>query len=313
MSDAIRHLSDDQIQDWLDGRLPRNEVGRLEAHLDGCARCRAEAEGWRALVHELSALPPLAPTLGFSGRVLDAVGRAQSPLLLAARIRAALRSWVGGPALDGHPGADRLQDFVDGALAGRKASAVRAHLTACAPCREQAQSWSAIVRELGTLPGLAPSPVFAQGVMARVRIPQPAPKRVALAHRVLDRVRAFSGPRHRRAWAAAAGIAFTPGITVAVVAYAVFSHPLMTVGNLVTFLGLKGSAMTTALGGGLVTGVVQNAALFRAWTAIGSLARSPATAGAGLLVFSVLTLASAWILYRNLFNAQAAPAYAKSA
>jgi hypothetical protein len=148
--------------------------------------------------------------------------------------------------------------------------------------------------------------------MARVRVPEPAPARAALVRRALDRVRALAGPRHRRAWAAAAGVALTPGVTVALVAYAVFSHPLMTLGNLASFLWLKGIAIGTALGGGFVTGLVESAAIFRAWTAFATLARSPAMAGGGLLAFSLLTLASAWVLYRNVFNAPA-PAYANNA
>src|SRR5687768_14057662 len=94
---ALRHLTDDQIQEWLDGRLTRSEVARLEAHLDGCPGCRAEVEGWRALVEELSALPALSPTPGFSGRVLDAVGHpSRARLPLAARIRAAIAGMVPG-------------------------------------------------------------------------------------------------------------------------------------------------------------------------------------------------------------------------
>jgi hypothetical protein len=61
-----------------------------------------------------------------------------------------------------------------------------------------------------------------------------------------------------------------------------------------------------------VSSFVESATIFQAWTTVATLARSPATAGAGLLGFSMLTLASAWVLYRNLFNAPVR-AYAKSA
>jgi anti-sigma factor RsiW len=314
MSDLNRHLTDDQIQEWLDGRLTEGMVGRLEAHLEGCVRCRAEVEGWRALVEELSTLPALSPTPGFSGRVLDGVGHpTEVRLPWAARVRATLGGWLRGAASSGHPDAERLQDFLDGDLRGRAAAGVRGHLAACTTCRIEAQAWGSVLRGLGELPRLAPSEGFAPAVMARVRLPEPAPARAALVRGVLDRVRALAGPRHRRAWAAAAGVAFTPGIIVALVAYAVFSHPLVTLGNLVSFLWIKGAALGAALSAGVVGAVVENAALFRAWTALGSLAQSPATAGMGLLAFSMLTLASAWVLYRNLFNAPQARAYANSA
>jgi predicted anti-sigma-YlaC factor YlaD len=320
MSDQNRHLTDDQIQDWLDGRLTLSEGGRLDAHLEGCARCRAEVEGWRVLVEELSALPTLTPAPGFSGRVLDGIGRAER-LPLAARVRATLAGWLPGKAaVEAHPDSGRLQDFLDGALRGRPAAVVRGHLAACESCRGEAQAWGAVLRGLGDLPRLAPSAAFAPAVMARVRIPQPAPARAGLVRQASDalyragrRVRALAGPRHRRAWAAVAGIALTPGVTVALVAYMVFSQPLMTLGNLASFLWIKGAALAGALGGGVLTSVVQSAAIFRAWTAFDTLARSPAAAGAGLLAFSMLTLASAWVLYRNLFTAPVARAHAKTA
>lgn len=313
MSDALRHLTDDQIQDWLDGRLPPSEVGRLEAHLDECARCRAETEGWSALTAELSALPTLAPAPGFSGRVLDALARpAEERLPLAARVRAL----VGGGARRSpapHPDADRMQDLLDGVLSGRAAASVRGHLTSCEPCRREAQALGHVFHGLGALERFAPSSGFAEAVMASVKIPEPAPARAARARRFADRVRALAGPHHRKAWAAAAGVALAPSVTLALVAYAVFSHPLVTVGSLTSFLWIKGGEVAAALGGGLFTTVVESAALLRAWGAVGSLARSPTTAGIGLLGFSLLTLASAWVLYRNLFAAPAARAYAKSA
>src|SRR5207244_1320916 len=102
-------------------------------------------------------------------------------------------------------------------------------------------------------------------------------------------------------------------VTAALVAYAVFSHPLVTMGTHASFLSIKGGALVAAVGGGVMSTLMQSAALFRAWTVVGSLAQSPAAAGASLLAFSGLTLASAWVLYRNVFSAPVARAYAKSA
>ncbi len=312
MSDPIRHLSDERIQEWLDGQIPAGEIAQIQSHLDGCIRCRAEAEGWRALVAGLSSLAALAPTSGFAGRVLDAVGRsAPERESLAARIGARLLDWVADDAAAAHPGPGGLQDFIEGALSGRQATRVRSHLAACETCRHEAKGWGALLHELAALPHLAPSPAFVPSIMARVRMP--APVRVALARRALDRVRALAGPRYRRAWAAAAGVALTPAVAGSLVAYAIFSHPLVTVGNLVSFLWLKGTAAAGAFGNGAVNGLVQSAALFRAWTALDTLVSSPAAAGAGLLAFSVLTLAAIWVLYRNLFTASTAHAYAKAA
>ena len=133
--------------------------------------------------------------------------------------------------------------------------------------------------------------------MAQVRLPEPAPARVALARRLAIHVRALAGPRRRKAWVAAAGVALAPAITVGLIAYTVFSHPLVTVGSLATFVWLKGSAVAAALGGGVVTSLTQSATLFRAWTTLGTLISSPAAAGAALLAFSALTLTAVWVLY----------------
>jgi hypothetical protein len=251
------------------------------------------------LMGELSSLDELEPGSAFRGRVLDGVARRETAperAPLAARVRA----WL---APSGHPEPARLQDFVDGALGGRAASALRRHLTDCAHCRAEAQRWAALVGELAALQPLAPSPGFAQAVMRHVRI-APAPGTAhALGRRLLGRARALAGPRRRRAWAAAAGVACTPVATAGMIAYVVFSHPLVTVGGLASFAWLKGSTLVTTAAGGLGTGLIGSASTFRAWSTVQSL--SPTAAGAGLLGVCALTLASAWVVYRNVIAPEA--------
>ena len=312
MSEHSAHLSADHIQDWLDGRLSAPETNRVEAHLARCALCREEAVSWRALLDELYELPALAPGPGFPGRVLDAIGRASADRIpLAARTRTLplggfrrrLAAWLGrGRSAATHPGQAGLQDFVEEALGRRRAAAVRRHLEACPDCRAEVSRWRTLLDGLNTLPRFAPSPAFTAAVMSNLRIPEPTPARTALPHRLLDRVRALAGPRQHRAWAAAAGVAFTPVVTAGAVAYAVFSHPLVTVGNLVTFVWLEGSALACATGGGLTAGLVESGALFNAWTTLDLLSRSPGAAGARLAGFCSLTLAAGWVLYRNLIT-----------
>jgi len=284
------HLGDERIQDWLDGGLSESETARIEAHLEECPRCRAEVEGWQALMGELAVLDQLAPRAGFGGRVLDAVA---SPAPVAVPLAARVRAWL-HPS-EAHPATARLQELADGTLGLRAAARVRRHLGGCPDCRAEAQRWVAMVDAVKALPRLAPSPDFARAVMSRVRIAPPP--RHSLARRSLARVRALAGPGHRAAWAAAAGVAFTPAITAALIAHAVFSHPLVTVGNLGAFVWLKGSTLAVTLGGGLTDGLIDSASVFRAWSAVGSL--SPTVAGAGLLGGCALTLASGWVVYRN--------------
>lgn len=316
MSDGrhgIGHLTDERIQEWLDGRLSRPEAARVQTHLDGCARCRAEAEVWKSLVADLSSLPALVPAVDFSGRVLSELEHESGKSRWAQGVRVWLSRKFGTDPdrASVHPDTASLQEFLEGALRGRQSARLLRHLTACESCRREAKAWSAMFTELDTLLQLVPSADFARQVMARVRLPEPAPARVALLRRALDRARAMAGPRRRRAWAAAAGAALTPMLTTWLVAYAVFSHPLVTVGNLGAFIWLKGSALAGMLGSSVLAGLIDNAAVFRTWTAVGSLTSSPATAGAGLLVFSILTLAATWVLYRNLFSTSSEPAYVK--
>jgi anti-sigma factor RsiW len=51
------HLSDERINDLLDGLLPRDVAAAAEAHLDACPACRETAARLRLLAAEVGALP----------------------------------------------------------------------------------------------------------------------------------------------------------------------------------------------------------------------------------------------------------------
>jgi anti-sigma factor RsiW len=56
------HPTEERLNDHVDGLLSAAEAAATEAHLAGCAACRAEVEGLRALLGEVRALPrDLAP------------------------------------------------------------------------------------------------------------------------------------------------------------------------------------------------------------------------------------------------------------
>lgn len=70
MSDLhLTHLSADDLDAWLEGRLGSARAG----HLRHCAECRDLVERERALVELLGALPHLAPAAGFESRVMARV------------------------------------------------------------------------------------------------------------------------------------------------------------------------------------------------------------------------------------------------
>jgi anti-sigma factor RsiW len=86
------HLSPERIQDLLDGSLGGRGQRRAEGHLAACGSCQQTLESWQGVFSELETLAELAPSEGFSERVMARVRvRAPVPTVrvpLAARIRA---------------------------------------------------------------------------------------------------------------------------------------------------------------------------------------------------------------------------------
>ena len=51
------HLTETQINDYVDDVLPTDDVAVVHAHLQECADCRAEVEALRAVLQRVAALP----------------------------------------------------------------------------------------------------------------------------------------------------------------------------------------------------------------------------------------------------------------
>jgi len=82
MSDVpLTHLSADDLDAWIEGRLGSARAG----HLRHCAECRDLAERERALLELLGALPRLAPAAGFEDRVMARVRVPQPAVAIAPR------------------------------------------------------------------------------------------------------------------------------------------------------------------------------------------------------------------------------------
>jgi anti-sigma factor RsiW len=89
MKDDPVHLTGEQIQDLLDGRLVGEPGQQAQAHLDACARCRREWEALRATqqaVRRAGRAREVPPDL--SARVRLALARADREERAAPRIRA---------------------------------------------------------------------------------------------------------------------------------------------------------------------------------------------------------------------------------
>ncbi len=108
-------------------------------------------------------------------------------------------------------------------------------------------------------------------------------------------------PQTREAWAALTGVAFTPAVIMGLVGWAVFSHPTITLGSLVSFAWWQvaelGSTAVTALSGVLFQGLDS----LGARSLFDALASAPLLVAGGVLVYSVLCALALRVLYRNLF------------
>jgi anti-sigma factor RsiW len=51
------HVSESQIDAWVENLLEARERAQVDAHLAGCARCRAEADAMRSLLDAMRGLP----------------------------------------------------------------------------------------------------------------------------------------------------------------------------------------------------------------------------------------------------------------
>ena len=298
------HLSAELIQAFLEGELPSGEHTRAEEHLAGCARCAGEVETWQHLFTDLGDLALLRPHEGFADRVMTGV-RIPQPLPFAARTRRLLAGWMPGGAVQDHVPGERLQDFIEGVLPQRQAARVQIHLDDCGTCSKEVLAWRSMMGSLDGLERFAPAEGFAARVLSDIRVPSPVPAQ-APAREILVAARkalAWTGrllPQTREAWAALAEVAVTPMATLGLLLYTVFSHPTLTPGALLSFVGWKVSALATSAFDAASAVLLESTGMFRVYSFMESLVAAPAALAGGFLVFSCLMAAATWVLYKNL-------------
>ncbi len=295
------HLTAERIQAFLDDALSRDERADVQAHAASCGRCRAEVEDWQLLYSELGELAELSPASNFSERVLADLDTA----IPAASGEKRAFGWLRRRAVRAaeHLDPERLQDYVEGLLPARQMARVSAHLDACGVCRSEEQQWRGLIQGIEQLPAMAPSSAFAGRVMSQVRIGQLV--RPVAARSVARQALARAGrliPRTQRAWAVISGIALTPITVSALLAYAVFSSPLVTPGGLASFLWWKISGGATALAGILADRLVESPIAFYAYSVLDLLAGTPALTALVAVSLAGATGLSGWVLYRNLMT-----------
>jgi anti-sigma factor RsiW len=303
------------------GELAPDEARLLDAHLVGCARCRAELEGWELLLAELGSLPAHAPTPGFAARVMEQV-EVRPPLVrrLADRGYGILRSLgllpgrgsrAAVPGLASgvrHLTSGGLQDYLDGLLAPTVTARVESHLVACSSCRQELDAWTGLVARIESLPPLAPMAGFSDRVMVQVqvaavaRVANHVRTRGSLAARTL----AAAGrllPSTRKGWALAGGVAIAPAIGLVAAAAAVVLHPFVSVSDLVTFLGWQAMDTAGAAGSWLTSTFLESALAYPLFEAARALvSASPAALAGGFTLGAALVATAGLVLYRNVIG-----------
>jgi anti-sigma factor RsiW len=288
------HIDTERMQALLDGELSDREAAALRVELDRCNRCGSEFLAWQALFDDLGELTLLEPSPALREGVLENLPRPERQRVLA--------GLFGRRDARAHATSTELQEHLDGRLVARESARLEEHLAACTSCQREMDALYDLSTRLSALPTLEPSPGFAEGVMATVRI-QEMTRLVMTPTSRWDRAVAWARahvPSSRQGWAAALGVGVVPAVTFALVLNAVFSSPLVTVGSLVSFLGFKLGDLWQATLSALPQGMLESQAV--SWLATGfQLATaSPTIAAATAAAISGTVLASVWILYRNL-------------
>jgi len=305
----MRHLTSQQIQEFLDQQLTPKELDLVQEHLDGCTQCQRDAENWSLLFSDLAHLPELRPGPTFLAEVLQG-----APVREPSARRAF--GWLSARRRDeAHIPPSSIQDYLENRLSAQPAARLEAHLAACASCRVEVQGWTTLMGSFQPLRHFAPRPGFVERVMAQVMVPAPVPERggglASLPRRALAWARSLL-PTSRHGWAVAGGLASAPTITMAALVYLVFSRPLLTPGNFASYLlwkvsDLSGMALSTLTGW-----VMESATLMWAYSFLEPLIQSPMLLGVGGLVFSLLSAGALWVLYRNLIVSQSDDRYARA-
>ena len=295
------HLTAERIQAFLDEALSGDERAEVQEHATLCGRCQAQLEAWRLLYSELGELPELSPAPNFGDRVLAGLDKAVG----APSTQKRLLGWLRRRAVRAaeHLDPERLQDYVEGLLPTLQMARVSAHLDACGVCRSEEKQWRDLIQGIERLPVMAPSSAFAGQVMGQVRIGRLV--RPVAATSAPRRALAWAGrlvPRTQRAWAIISGIALTPVTVSALLAYAVFSNPLVTPEGLASFFWWRISGGATALWGFVANRLVESSIAFYAYSVLDLLASAPAVTAMVAVSFAAVTGLSGWVLYRNMMT-----------
>lgn len=125
-----------------------------------------------------------------------------------------------------------LEQLAEGGVPPEEQRPAALHLETCTLCAAGVEGYRALYTALSELPRFAPSPGFADAVIARTRLtPEPGP--VALW------LRQFA-PRSRRAWVLLASAIVAPALPILAAAIWLLTHPLLTPAALWQWIAMQG-------------------------------------------------------------------------
>jgi hypothetical protein len=197
-----------------------------------------------------------------------------------------------------HPNAQQLEAFVEGSLDSRERTRVRRHLLVCRSCENDVEEWRSLFTALSTLPRFAPAPGFADRIMTKVHMRRPwhAGAWSFLQHAM---------PHTTWGWAATAAVFALPVIAGISLLTWLLSKSYVTAHGLWVFATGQFVATGASLIGAAADIVMRTDAA--AWLARGvATATQTSARGIGVLAatLALLSIVSAWVLYRNLFRSR---------
>ena len=297
-----------RIFSYLDGEMSDGERAAFEVRLGTDPLLAAEVESHRVLLAALDQMAVFSPSSDFQMRVLAS---------LAVRktwwVRLRHRVWSAAP-----PVPNLFTELLDEGLAPRQARALMAFVERDRAAAATWNDWRGLFRALESLPALEPSEDFADRVMARVgalerqRSSRPAVVRVGtgialppLAARHLALARQWIGRRwptpHER-FAVTSGMAVGPVAAFLVTLHMLSGNPLLTASSVASFVQARTGATLARLSDAAFAGLPANSARGRIAGILDGWVPSGPVTSAGLAVFGLFTLISAWVLYRNVIK-----------
>jgi hypothetical protein len=202
-----------------------------------------------------------------------------------------------------HPSAESLQGYVEGATGAAERALLESHLGACAQCSGELEEWRALYATLAALPQLSPTAGFTDHVMAGVKVRAAAPfwaEWLAGARQLAERLT----PRTASAWALASAFIMLPLLLGGGVVTWLVSKDYITAQSLWVFMTDRTASGLQSLGASALTALLETSVASWLMEQTRSLAASVGARGLGALGVGVggLTMASLWIIYRNLFR-----------